>query len=572
MDEKPLLVEPVPMLEQLPPYLLGRPEKGIDVILDFNESLESPPSLADQTLPWSVNRYPDHAELERAIAEKVGVDAGSLLVTNGADDALERTVRSVCCAGRRAVVTQPSYGMIRRFAILAGAEVHQVPWWQGDLPDEEICATARGASLLAIVSPNNPTGATASREAFARVVERLPETLIILDQAYLDFTDPEFDLTATALDFPNVVIVRTFSKAWGAAGLRVGYAIADPRVRDWLRRVGLPFPLASPSIAAAIGAVERGGPDGDRIDRIRQERSSLIELLESLGAEPLPSEGSFVLARFKRSRWVWDALAAMGIAVRQFSGRAELDGWLRFTLPGDDLVFNQLCDALRTAVRPEAILFDLDGVLADVSKSYREAVLQTAAHFGVELSIADIAHSKAEGDANNDWRLTQRLLRDRGVNVPLEDVTTRFETLYQGAPDRTGLRATETLLIAPSQLKAISQRHPLGVVTGRPRADAERFLEKHYIRDLFSVVVTMEDGPPKPDPTPVRRAVDQLGVRTVWLLGDTPDDMQAARQAGVLPIGVVAPGDDPELATKTLRDAGAATVLSAASAIQEILP
>ena len=571
MSHHELLVDPVPALAQVPPYVLGRPESGIDIVLDFNESLASPASITDQTLPWPVNRYPDHAELERALARRLGVEADHVLATNGADDALERTVRSVCCAGRRAVVTTPSYGMIRRFAVLAGAEVEEIAWWRGDLPEQKVSAAAEGASLLALVSPNNPTGSVVSREVFTRIVTRLPESLILLDQAYLDFTASEYDLTSIALDHPNVVIVRTLSKAWGAAGLRVGYAVADPRVIDWLRRVGLPFPVSAPSASVALDAVVNGGPDQETIERIRRERETLTGLLEALGAEALPSQGSFILARFDDPGFVWSALAALGIAIRSFGGRSELDGWLRFTLPGDAAVFDRLCDALTTILKPEALLFDLDGVLADVSRSFREAIRKTAANFGVEVTPEQITRAKAEGNANNDWRLTHRLIQADGAEATLDEVTTAFEALYQGTDAEPGLRSTETLLVDRSTLERLARARPLGVVTGRPRIDAERFLSEHNIADLFTAVVTMEDAAAKPDPAPVRLALQHLGVRHAWLVGDTPDDIYAARAAGVLPIGVPAPGDDPASAAETLRHSGAGAILEKTESILEVL-
>ena len=126
MNQQPLFVEPVPALVGLPPYLLSRPETGIDVILDFNESLVPNGSVGPEAHSWTINRYPDQIPLEKAIAQAIGVEPSSVQVTNGADDALERVVRSVCCPGRRAVVTQPSYGMIRRFAHLAGVVVGEV--------------------------------------------------------------------------------------------------------------------------------------------------------------------------------------------------------------------------------------------------------------------------------------------------------------------------------------------------------------------------------------------------------------------------------------------------------------
>jgi HAD superfamily hydrolase (TIGR01548 family) len=151
-------------------------------------------------------------------------------------------------------------------------------------------------------------------------------------------------------------------------------------------------------------------------------------------------------------------------------------------------------------------------------------------------------------------------------------VTERFEALYQGKDGVPGLYTRETLLAERPALERLSSKLKLGVVTGRPRRDALTFLEDKGIGDLFSVVTTMEDGPPKPDPAPVRAAIERLGVERAWMLGDTPDDVVAARAARVLPIGVVPPGGDPDLATESLTRAGAARVLLSSPQIEEVLP
>lgn len=576
MSNRPLLVKPAPVLSELTTYTTGRPGGGIDLVLDFNERLAPPDVLAGAPGldAWHINRYPVLGALEPLIAGRLGVPEASVLVTGGADDALERTVRSVCVPGRSAIMTTPSYGMIRRFIKISGAALVELPWWRGDFPVETVLERADGTTaLVCVVSPNNPTGAVASHDAFRRLLEALPRTLVLLDQAYVDFCDPEYDLMPVALEYPNAVIVRTLSKAWGAAGLRVGYALGDPRVVDWLRRIGLPFPVSAPSLAIAATMLAGGdGPGSRRIAVIRRQRDELTALLTGLGAEVLPSQGSFIFARFPNARRVWTALHALGIAIRAFPGRPDVKGWLRITLPGDDVNFTRLTHALRTVLSPEALIFDMDGVLADVSGSYREATLRTAAAFGVEITIRDIEAATAEGNANDCWVLTRRLMAERGVDRPLAEVKMRFEEIYQGTEAEPGLRRTERLLLDRTELLALGKRLPLAVVTGRPRADADRFLSERQIADCFRTVITMEDGPIKPDPTPVRLALERIGVATAWMVGDTPDDLRAARGAGVLPIGVVAPGDDPEPTTASLRRAGAATVLSDTRKILEVLP
>ncbi len=570
MDDRELLVEPNSFIAELTPYVIQRPGVDPDLILDFNESLASPPALDHVGL--AVNRYPDKQPLETAIAGRLGVGPESVLVTCGADDALERTVRVVVGPGRRAVLTAPTYGMIRRFVRTAGALADEVEWWRGELPVDELCERAGGgAGLVAVVSPSNPTGAVASRAAFEQLAGRLPRALILLDQAYVDFCDPEYDLTELALGFPNVVLIRTFSKAWGGAGLRVGCAVGDRRVIDWLRRLGLPFPVSTPSIEAAL-EVLAAGPEVGRIAAVRQQREELTRLLTSLGSEVLPSQASFVFARFADADRVWQGLGALGISVRRFPGRRGMGGWLRITLPGGEDTWSRLERAIRSVLAPEALLFDMDGVLADVSGSYRRAIIDTAATWGVELAAADVSAAKACGRANNDWELTRRLLADRGVEAGLDEVTGRFEALYQGSDGQPGLRRFERPLIGPGELKRLAAVRPLGIVTGRPRRDAERFLADHGLRECFGAVVCMEDAPPKPDPAAVRRALDELGVATAWMVGDTPDDVRAAAAAGVLPVGAPAPGDDFESAREILLSSGAALILRRPSDLEGELP
>ena len=220
---------------------------------------------------------------------------------------------------------------------------------------------------------------------------------------------------------------------------------------------------------------------------------------------------------------------------------------------------------------PAVLLFDLDGVLADVSRSYRRAILETAAELGVAVDAEQVRAAKAAGNANNDWELTWRLVTAAGVSISLPEVTARFEALYQGSAEAPGLRQTESLLVAPVWLEQLATRLPLGVVTGRPRRDAERFLEQHGVAAAFRTLVCMEDAPAKPDPAPVRLALQRLAVQSAWMLGDTVDDIAAARAAGVVPIGVVAPGSDPAAAVATLRGAGAARVLARTLDLDQLL-
>lgn len=193
----------------------------------------------------------------------------------------------------------------------------------------------------------------------------------------------------------------------------------------------------------------------------------------------------------------------------------------------------------------EALILDMDGVLAHVSASFRAAIVRTAAHFEAAVTEEDINAAKAAGGANNDWVLTQRLCERKGVSVTLEEVTAKFEQLYQGEGDVQGLCELETLIPSKGLLEELHRRCPKGmaIVTGRPRKDCDYFLRRFELSHLFRVCVCMEDGPPKPDPYPCQLAAEQLGVANsaTIMVGDTPDDINSAVAAGGYGLGVLTP-------------------------------
>ena len=544
----------------------AQPEPGV-LKLDGNEGSPPPRKLLEGLAVADLSKlrdYPDARPLESEIAARLGVDPARVLVTAGADDALDRVFRAYLARGRRLILPVPAFEMMYRFAAVVGGEILPVSWTDAFPTDDVITALDDSVSLVAIISPNNPTGRTATASDLERVAEAASKVdsgaafgaMVVLDHAYVEYS--EQDLTAVAERFDNVVTVRTFSKAWGLAGCRVGYAVASPEVATVLRNVGNPFPVAGLSLAAVRAQTTMGEAAlTEHVKRIRAGRAQLTERLARGGIEASPSQGNFVLADFgARSDFVFRGLAALGVRVRRFPHRPEIAEALRITVPdqADDL--NKLLEALETCVAPQGLLFDLDGVIADVEASYRRCILETAGGFGVEITREELATEVLAGDANNDWVLTQRIMAGRGVEVSLDDVTKAYQEAYLGTSTSPGLRESEQMLVPVDVLSRLAERLPLGIVTGRPREEAEWFLDKEDLTDLFPTMVCMEDGPLKPDPAPVQLARSRLAVERAWMVGDTPDDIRAATAAGVLPIGVVAPGPNPTASTAALRESG----------------
>lgn len=552
-------------------YQVPQPPCPVDLRLDANEGRWAPETADVGT---RVGRYPDDGPLRAALATRLGVDVAQVAVTAGGDDALDRLVRMGVRPGAEVVLPEPTFVMLRRYATEASATIRSIPWDAGPFPiDGVLEGLGEHTAMVFVVSPNNPTGAVARRTDLERVARAAPHALIVVDLAYAEYADE--DLTRAALALPNAVVVRTFSKAWGLAGCRVGYAVGPADVIARLRALGPPYPTSAPSLALAEARLDRSENLARHVAVVRQERAQLAALLEECGIDALPSQANFVLARCSRAAFVHAALSGMGIAVRRFDGEDHvgLHDALRISCPGDAASFERLRHALLTVQRPQALLFDMDGVLADVRDSYRRAIAETARSFGVSVTDQDIAAAKNRGHANDDWALTRDLIQARGIDASLDEVRARFEALYQGDDGASGLWRSETLIPPLERLRAWARRLPLAVVTGRPRADAQRFLATFGLEDLFEAVVCREDAALKPSPEPVALAMERLGVQRAWMLGDTPDDVVAARAAATLAIGCIPPGvaqNGPLRAA--LHRAGAGIVLDSLDPLLDCLP
>jgi len=519
--------------------------------LDSNEGPLSPPALlaALATLdPEALRRYPDVSTLEATLASRVGVAPDRVIVTAGADDAIDRVCRAYLGAGRTMLRSEPTFEMFDHFAKLSGASpLAPVPWRCGEFPLAAfLTRLAEQPAVIAVVSPNNPTGAAATAADIRCLAEAAPNAVVLLDHVYVEYADE--DLTPAVIDLPNVVVLRTLSKAWGLAGCRIGYAIGSPEIVASLRIAGAPYPVAAPSVALALRQLSGGGERlQTHVRRVREEREELRARLTALGLEPLPSQANFILADCGvLAPFLTAALAALGVVVRGFPNRPGLTSAIRITLPGDSAEFERLIDAFETVLSPEALLFDMDGVLADVQQSQRAAIAATASSFGALVTSAQVAAAIRSGDAANDWLVTQQLIEAASCDVSLDDVTARYQSLY------LSLRELECLIPSSALLERLAASRALAIVTGRPRAEAQWFLDRAGIASLFGTVVAMEDARPKPDPAPVRLALERLGVRRAWMIGDTPDD--------------------PSLAGPALRDAGVAHVLDRLSDLLELLP
>ncbi|XNM65181.1 histidinol-phosphate transaminase [Escherichia coli] len=336
----------------LTPYQSARRLGGKgDVWLNANEFPTAIPfELSQQTL----NRYPEcqpKAVIEN-YAAYAGVKPEQVLVSRGADEGIELLVRAFCEPGRDAVLfCPPTYGMYSVSAETIGVECRTVPAkadWQLDLP--AIADSLANVKVVYVCSPNNPTGQIINPQDFRALLEMTRDSaLIVADEAYIEFC-PQATLAGWLAEYPNLVILRTLSKAFALAGLRCGFTLANEEVIALLMKVIAPYPLSTPVADIAAQALSPQGIVAmrERVAQIIAEREYLIAALKEIPCveQVFDSETNYILARFKASSAVFKSLWDQGIILRDQNKQPSLSGCLRITV-GTREESQRVIDALR---------------------------------------------------------------------------------------------------------------------------------------------------------------------------------------------------------------------------------
>ncbi|WP_118857275.1 histidinol-phosphate transaminase [Sphingomonas mesophila] len=398
-----------PEILALPPVdIAGAPLAGT-IRLDANENPFGS-LVAGQP---AINRYPDPqpTELRRRLADLHGVAPGSLWVTRGSDDAIDLLVRAFCRAVEDSVaLVEPTFAAYAQFARIQGAGVVAARLTDDLAFDADaVLATVAPArpKLLFLCTPNNPTGTPVDPADVRRIAAALPDTIVVADEAYGEFSDAP-SLAAEAGLIANLVVLRTLSKAYGLAGARIGCAVADPSIIELLARVSPPYPLPGPSIAAALGALspERMPIHAERVARILADRGRLAERLgEAAQVKRLRAGGNFLFLEVDDPDDLSRRLAAAAIRVR-FRPKAA-PGGVRITIGTEAenaalLAVFGLGEEARPARRAEivrdtnetriALAIDLDRAeprrISSGIPFYDHMLDQVAAHGGFSLVLA----------------------------------------------------------------------------------------------------------------------------------------------------------------------------------------
>jgi len=328
VTSEPILPRIRPEIAALPPYKQGRPAAADGFKLSSNENPFDPlPGVVEALRAHTaLNRYPDAtaARLRSALGEKYGVDADHVLVAAGSVSLLAAFLQAAASTGDEVVYAWRSFEAYPGLVLVAGATSVQVPCRADgghDLDAMAAAVTDRTRCIL-LCTPNNPTGRVITRTEFAAFVARVPaDVLILLDEAYAEFVTD-----ADAVDglgervfeaHPNVVVLRTFSKAYGLAALRLGYAIGHPRVLDGARSTMIPLSVTAQAEAAGIASLAHEDQVIARVAALVERRERLLAGLRAAGWDVPDSQANFVWLPTSDPA-VAEAFDAAGLVVRPF--------------------------------------------------------------------------------------------------------------------------------------------------------------------------------------------------------------------------------------------------------------
>ncbi len=545
-------------IDDLQPYQTPKTIEA-DVKLNQNESpydfpLELRCEIQKRLDNTNFNRYNDGSSkrLRALLAKKFNVSEDQIIVGAGIDELLYYLILAFVEKNDKIVRPIPSFSMYEICAKIMGADDKPVLLSSDFELTEEFVDESANAKLIFICRPNNPTSNSSDKKIIEKIIQNT-SGLVCIDEAYAEFAEED---CLDFLKYENVIIFRTFSKAYSCAGVRLGYAISNQKIIDRFNRVKLPWNMNFFSQIVGEVVLENESIFAERIDEIKKERRRLISNLKPM-VEVLPSDCNFITFKVNSPNSVFAKLVESGILIRNICQYPRLENYLRVNV-GTAAENDKFLDALRNIFaesKSKGIIFDVDGVLVDVTNSYREAIKQTAAAMtGKEFTNIDVEEIKKLPNSNNDWDVTYALItgiRDMKsicrTCAQYKKTKDKFQELYLG-----GLRDQEEVLVSKETIDKLKKKgYKLGIVTSRPR-DEVLYALKQFIPEFFSedCIIALEDCKvEKPNPDPLLLAKERMNSESVMYVGDTVNDRLAARAANMKYVSVVTDPDSDFIIT-----------------------
>ncbi len=540
------MIQPKKAVQEMEPYY--PPIEGRESILrfDFNENtIGCSPKVIRAISKIQIEKlsmYPEYEKFREILARYLKVEKNQVMLTNGTDEAIKCIIDTYVAKGDEIILPVPTFSIFRFYASIAEAKVKEILYNEDlSFPTEKILnAINKKTKLVILVNPNNPTGTKIEKTAIEKIVKTARNSIVLIDEAYYQYSGKSSK--SLILKYDNVIITQTFSKAFGLAGVRLGYIISSTENIVNLSKVISPYSVNSIALVAGEAALSDERFSDEYVKEVLKSRKILIKEFKNLGIKAYPSYANFFVADFGfKYKRVYRQLRNQGILVRDRSDSPLLRNCLRIGI-GTREQTEIFLKELKKILFPEALLFDMDGVLFDISLSYRLAIKKTAEFFsGKKVSFEQIQRYKEQGNLNNDWDLTNAILKDRKISLSFNKVVDKFQEFYLGS-NFDGFIQNEKLLILEKLLSTLAKKFKLGIVTGRPKEEALYSLKKFDCEKYFSVVICMENipkGKTKPDPYSITLALKKLNAKSGVYFGDALDDIKAAIAANIEGVGIL---------------------------------
>jgi histidinol-phosphate aminotransferase len=535
--------------------------------LDFNENTEGFPTLYPGALsPELFTVYPEYTALTQELAKLYNLLPEQILLCNGSDEALFVIPATFIEPNEDvALYCNPTFPMIIHNLQLSGGKLKEITL-NADLsyPLETIEAALQETpvKMAIFASPDNPTGAILPKATLEGWCKRFPQTLFVLDEAYSEYMGAEFSALPLVAQYPNLMVTRSFSKAWGLAGLRLGFVAAHPQLVAYMTRVRSPYSVNQMAVESALALLPNAEQVFSSAVAAKQRRDALIETLRGKGYKVHAAGGNFFLLHLGlAAKPLEQFLAKRRILVRDRSAHPMLKGTVRIST-GTEPENQRFLEALTEFEKTTALIFDLDDTLVDTSQSFDVAVAFVVRKFSpFPLGQNELTLLRQEGGYNDDWVAAGELLKRRGVEMSYEAIQKEGQRVYLQLAEEA-----ETWLLEPEALQRLAKRYRCFVFTGRHLSEYEP-VWKERLAPLMEAVICSDAVAglqPKPSADYLLWMKAQFGLETFFYIGNSVDDMRSAVAAGGFALGVA----HTQSETKLL-EAGASVVLQTITPITE---
>ncbi|MCW8848662.1 MAG: histidinol-phosphate transaminase [Melioribacteraceae bacterium] len=320
---------------KLKPYTSARGSYLEGILMDANEN--SLGSVFKDENKLELNRYPDpnQNKLREKLSAYLGVSSSKLFFGVGSDEIIDLLIRIFCEPKKDSVlIPQPTYGMYQVACEINDVKVIEVPLGKGFQLDvnNTLKAVQKNSKIIFLCSPNNPTGNLLTRKSILEILNKF-KGIVVVDEAYIDFSEKNSSIKL--LDkYENLVITRTFSKAWGLAGLRCGYSIANESITNLLFKVKAPYNMNKLTASAVLEALSNTKQKDNFVKKLNLEKDFLIEEMKQIKQieKILPTDANFITFRINNATEIYTKLVKEGVIIRNRSTQLNLDNCLRVSI------------------------------------------------------------------------------------------------------------------------------------------------------------------------------------------------------------------------------------------------